>query len=200
MLASFECYDYRSVPTKTTTVLNNHKEGEHLWEKDGTDRRRSLSSALFDLFLNNRGKVRWTSSCSAYFDPSAIAIKKTQRTTRPRLKRSQRNPFKNNFKLNRGALHIDAGCCSTVDTSLCCAVGSRLAFNLQCYLFPKVPPVFEYFALFSHEEENAFFSGTTATCYLLSKAMDTTLSCALMAMFNWKQPALHCQLSIHAYT
>jgi len=38
--------------------------------------------------------------------------------------------------------------------------------------------------LFSHEEENAFFSGTTATCYLLSKAMDTTLSCALMAMFN----------------
>jgi len=50
--------------------------------------------------------------------------------------------------------------------------------------FPEFPPAFEYFALFSHEEENAFFSGTTATCYLLSKAMDTTLSCALMAMFN----------------
>ena len=58
-----------------------------------------------------------------------------EKTTRPRLKRSRRNPFKNNLKWNRGALHIDAGCCSTVGTSLCCAVGSRLAFNLQCYLF-----------------------------------------------------------------
>ena len=61
-----------------------------------------------------------------------------EKTTRPRLKRSRRNPFKNNLKWNRGALHIDAGCCSTVGTSLCCAVGSRLA--LICYvIFSWIP-------------------------------------------------------------